>query len=156
MVHKRPEAFICDIDGTIADHGDEESGLIRGHYEYDKVKFDRPKPEVIRVVRILSKELQPIFVSGRMDESANPVRIDTVHWIKSNVWPYDINPQWPLFMRADGDYRADYVIKEEIFTKLIEPRWNVRFAIDDRLQVCRMWHRIGVPVFRVGDPDAVF
>ena len=23
-------------------------------------------------------------------------------------------------------------------------------------EVCRMWHRIGVPLFRVGDPDSNF
>lgn len=29
-------------------------------------------------------------------------------------------------------------------------------SLDDRLRVCRMWHSLGLPVFRVGDPDADF
>jgi hypothetical protein len=54
------------------------------------------------------------------------------------------------------DYRPDYIVKEEIYRRDIEPLYDVKFAIDDRLQVCRMWHSIGIPVFRVGDPDADF
>lgn len=105
-------------------------------------------------------ELTPLFVTGRSDENNGQVRQDTICWINGYSfieWEYK-----NLFMRKeflpDGkrDFRPDYIVKEEIYWNEIEPDFDVQFAIDDRLQVCRMWHRISVPVFRVGDPDATF
>lgn len=29
-------------------------------------------------------------------------------------------------------------------------------VFDDRARVCRMWYAKGIPLFRVGDPDAEF
>jgi hypothetical protein len=59
-------------------------------------------------------------------------------------------------MRHNGDYRKDVVVKEEMYNDHIKGKYNVTVVIDDRLQVCRMWHRLGLPLLRVGDPDADF
>lgn len=144
-------AFICDIDGTLTDH----TG-IRGHYEYGSVSLDRPIYSVIEVIEILAEFLQPVFVSGRRDSES--CRSDTRAWINK----YTDIKAYPLLMRPEKlsngkpDYRPDYIVKEELYRTCIEPYYDIRFAIDDRLQVCRMWYSIGIPVFRVGDPDADF
>jgi hypothetical protein len=147
--------FICDIDGTLADH----TGL-RGHYEYSKVSGDKPIESSIFVARLLIDHsgLDPVFVTGRADENDGQVRRDTVEWLRNHV----TDKPFSLFMRAETlrtgkrDFRPDFEVKGEIYDKWIEPKWDIKFAMDDRLQVCQMWHRIGIPVFRVGDPDAVF
>lgn len=148
----KPKAFICDIDGTLFSHKNDDGTLRRGHYDYTKVSEDLPIPHVIKVVKHLSTQWQPIFVSGREEYS----RKDTVQAIRADVDPFGSMPSWPLFMREDGNYEKDFYLKKRIYEKLIEPRWDVEFAVDDRLQVCQMWHSIGVPVFRVGNPDDVF
>jgi hypothetical protein len=156
-MHGREEGFICDIDGTIALHVNSDGSLRRGHFEYGKVLEDLPNTHVIVAVRAMSYHLQPVFVSGRMDEKS--VRADTVRWNTNNLDPFGTYANlmsYPLFMRAEGDYRPDGVIKEEIYWKLIEPRWRIHFAIDDRPRVCRMWRRIGIPTLQVGDPDVDF
>jgi len=43
-----------------------------------------------------------------------------------------------------------------LYEKCIKGKFNVNAVFDDRLQVCRMWHELGLPLFRVGDPDADF
>ena len=39
------------------------------------------------------------------------------------------------FMRADGDFRQDAIIKTEIYKNEIEPSFEILFCIDDRKQV---------------------
>ena len=142
-------AFICDVDGTLADHEG-----IRGHFEYEKVSLDRPIRPVIKVVKLLvsTGELNVVLVSGRMD-SGN-CRRDTLSWLSDNLFPiYDDE----LFMRSatlpDGkpDYRPDYIVKEEIYRRDIEPKYDVKFAIDDRPAVIRLWRSLGITTFAVGD-----
>jgi len=146
------KAFICDIDGTVADHEG-----IRGHLDYDKVMLDKPNPHVIHVVTsLILSPSEPdnvtcVFVSGRPERS----RDDTKEWLGKNVFtPYDNE----LFMRPDWlanglpDYRKDYIVKEEIYRNHIEPKYDIQFAIDDRPQVLRMWQSLGIPTFAVGTP----
>ena len=137
-----PRAFICDIDGTLSDHG----GL-RGHFEYSKVSTDRPIWHVIHMVEALyeSKNWVPILMSGREDFCAQ----DTYDWMAS----YLAVPITHMFMRKTGDWRKDAIIKEEIFWEHIAPNFWVEFAIDDRNQVVQMWRSIGLPCFQVADGD---
>lgn len=60
-------------------------------------------------------------------------------------------------MRPKNDNRKDSVVKKEMFDKYIRDKYYIEAVFDDRLQVCQMWHNeIGLPLFRVGDPDADF
>lgn len=135
-----PQAFICDIDGTIADH----EGL-RGHFDYTKVSQDRPICHIIHVVQALFNNggWIPLFVSGREEYS----REDTKEWILRHLG-FKANY---LFMRPDKDYRKDYLVKNEIFFRDIAPDYWVEFAIDDRKQVVDMWRSIGLPCLHVAE-----
>jgi len=57
-----------------------------------------------------------------------------------------------LFMRAADDMRKDTVVKEELFWQNIAPNYNVLFAIDDRPCVVRLWQKLGIKTFAVGNP----
>lgn len=136
-------AFLCDIDGTVANHEE-----IRGHYEYEKVLQDKPISHIINIVESLSyNPWYPVFVSGRFAECL----VDTVSWLHTHM-PF-LSQGYELYMRTQGDYRPDYVIKSEIFDSHIRHRYCVEFAIDDRNQVVDMWREADIPCLQVAPGD---
>ena len=139
-----PKAILVDIDGTIA----QMNG--RSPYDYSRVSEDLVVPAVKNLVSTLFNDgYEIIFFSGRKDECLQ----DTHTWLKDNVDPF---VDFKLFMRDAGDDRPDYIVKYEMFHEHIQGKYRVEFVLDDRLQVVRMWHKLGVPVLRVGDPDLDF
>lgn len=137
-----PEAVILDLDGTAALLGD------RGPFEWEKVGQDAPNEPIRRLTTWLPNNVKILFVSGR-DEVC---RAETEEWLAKHF----SNLQEAVFMRPAGDNRQDAIVKRELFETHIRGKYNVLFVLDDRLSVCRMWHSIGLPLFRVGDPDADF
>jgi predicted kinase len=128
--------IVVDVDGTLA--------LVngRGHYDYDKVSTDLPNKPVVRLVQMLARSHRVVYVSGRPDSCY----VDTYNWLAEHV-----SVSGELLMRADGDNRNDAVIKREIFDTSIRPYYDVRFVIDDRNRVVRMWRSLGLTVLQVAD-----
>lgn len=102
----------------------------RGPFEWDKVGTDKPNLPVVNLVRHLGAIHRIVVMSGR-DEVCRDLTAD---WLD----------------------RQDATLKAELFDTHVRHQYNVLGVIDDRLQVCRMWHAMGLPLFRVGDPDADF
>jgi predicted kinase len=132
-----PSVVLCDIDGTVAIHGDE-----RGHYEYEKVLTDKPNPAIVQLVRDLAENVGIIFLSGREDRC----RLDTEEWLWGNGLS-DGDAQ--LFMRTTGDHRPDYIVKAELFDAHVRDWYNVDFVLDDRDQVVKMWREMGLTCLQV-------
>lgn len=141
-----PDCIICDLDGTLA------------LFDRDKVSpYDRDfsQDQVNKAINDLlwsmwnrTEEILDIFIfSGRKDT----FKEQTLQWLHDNRVCYD-----RLYMRRADDTRKDAVVKEELYNDHIKGKRNVLGVFDDRLQVCRFWHRLGLPLFRVGDPDADF
>lgn len=139
-----PNAWIVDIDGTLARM--RVGG--RSPYDWHRVIEDEPIEAVVRLVQLLAKDGNRILITSGRDEVA---REDTAFWLEAAGVPFD-----ELFMRPAGDSRRDVVIKQEIFDREIRHSYHVRGVLDDRLQVARLWYALGLPLFRVGDPDASF
>lgn len=139
-----PGAILTDVDGTVADH----TG-IRSPYDFTKVHLDRPINHTILAIRALVKAhgVPIIALSGRDDSCYQ----ETMDWLTN----WRIEPA-ALYMRKTGDKRRDDIVKHEIFQTEIRPRYNPLVVFDDRRSVSRMWHEIGLPLLRVGDPDANF
>jgi predicted kinase len=131
-----PAVTIVDVDGTLA--------LVngRGYYDYSLVLTDLPNQPVVDLVRLLAHEGGIVYVTGRPDTC----REDTKLWISRHVCV-----PGPLFMRAEGDKRKDAVIKRELFDELIRDQYNVRWVVDDRNQVVRMWRELGLTVLQVAE-----
>lgn len=140
----KPKAVIVDIDGTVA----KMNG--RGPFEWYRVGEDLPRDEVIAAVEGVAHAFgaQVLITSGR-DASC---REQTQKWLYSHgIWHRE------LFMRPQGDMRKDTLVKEEIFWRDIEPKYNVIAAFDDRPVIVRLWHEIGIPnVFDVANPYLEF
>jgi predicted kinase len=145
---RKMDAWILDLDGTLAFNG---SG--RGWYEYDRVGEDVPNSPLVKLIHRIQvgKAFSERFliVTGR--EDGYVARKETFKWITDNGIPCDY-----LYMRKAKDQRADDIVKEEIYREHIEGHYNVLGIFDDRLSVCKMWYRLNLPIYRVGDPEAKF
>lgn len=137
-------AIIFDNDGTICRI---HSG--RSPYEAASCNLDLPQDHTIEVLRLYHKAgYKILFVSGRETKYREP----TEQFYKQH-FP---EVSYELFTRKDGDFRKDVIIKEEIFNEHIKGKYFIAGWYDDRLQVSRWVHQMGLPLFRVGDPEANF
>ena len=136
-----PRAVIVDIDGTVAKMSD------RSPYDWQRVGEDQPVQAVIDAVRAALQYTSPashiIFMSGR-DSSCRDI---TIEWLAKYV---QISPlSYDLFMRAEGDNRADNIVKYELFNENIRGKFHVNYVLDDRDQVVKMWRELGLACFQV-------
>lgn len=156
------DLIICDLDGTLAncEHRVHHVQRVDGNglkrkpdwdAFYAGVKDDEVN-EAVRVVLFLydlfpyGSNYRIIFCSGRPERC----RADTVEWLmeKCDIFSED----YVLLMRKDGDYRADYIVKQEILDNYIDKK-RVLFVLDDRQQVVDMWRRNGLTCFQVAPGD---
>jgi predicted kinase len=134
-----PDCYICDLDGTVALNDGH-----RGWYEWEKVLGDKPHTAVIDAFKGAvhlprNSKVIPIYVSGR-----DSCHADTVQWMMIHGLPYG-----DLYMRQTGDQRDDTIVKEEIYRREIEGKFNVLAVWDDRRKVVDMWRDLGLTCFQV-------
>lgn len=142
MSKLRP-VWVFDIDGTLALKGD------RRPFDWSRVKEDKPNPAVCAIAYTLLDMGQSIaYISGRSDECYD----DTINWLYSNV-EHGLDGSVGLFMRAEGDFRRDTVVKREIYDNHIKNEYNVLGVFDDRRSVVKMWRELGLTCFDVADGD---
>jgi predicted kinase len=141
-----PACIIVDIDGTLAHMNG------RSPYDYSKVSTDTLDETVASIVRryyqrdIMSDlpDTYVVIVSGR-EAVCKP---ETEQWLADNGIRYD-----ELYMRAAEDKRDDRIVKQEIYEANIKPRFNVRFVLDDRDRVVKMWREQGLKVLQCAEGD---
>lgn len=143
-----PKAYIFDIDGTLAIH------TSRTAFEYEKCGTDSVNMYTKRILDSVYDVLPNytdhiIIVSGRPGKES--IKEKTVMWLEENEIHYD-----KLYMIDENDSSRDDLVKRKIYEEHIKNKYEVMGVFDDRLRTCRMWHLMGLPVFRVGDPDANF
>lgn len=152
------DIYIVDIDGTIADLTHRLHFIQGDKKDWDSFHaacmYDKPIKDVLDVVisleNLINCELK--FVTGRPESS----RKDTQKWL-AKAWELEYDSEeWEedLFMRKDGDFRPDYVIKKEIYDSFSdEMKGNIRGVFEDREQVVKMWRSLGLTCFQVKDGD---
>lgn len=130
--------IIVDIDGTLSNSSQ------RKIFDFKECGSDKVIEPVGYVVRKLLQSCCLILLSGREEIC----RKETEKWLTDNYIPFDV-----LLMRKEGDYRADTIIKKELFEEHIHGKYNPLFIIDDRPAVLQMWVDMGLFVFNVNqDP----
>lgn len=133
---------IFDIDGTLA--------LRTGRDPYDETRVgeDAPNWPVFTILSSLYQSgIDPIFVSARKESS----RKDTAIWLAGHLAEIGVFTAMHLFMRADGDYRKDVEVKEDILDFEILPKFTIFAVFDDRDQTVQMWRRRGFTCLQVRD-----
>lgn len=135
-----PKRIICDIDGTVALRNG------RGPYDWNLVGEDVPNEEVCLLVRRMQNWTPMVFVSGRMETPS--CRRQTEFWLNAQGL---VTPDTSLFMRPEGDFRADNLVKQQIYEEKIAGVYDIIFVIDDRDQVVRMWRSIPLTCLQVAE-----
>ncbi|RBO91330.1 phosphatase domain-containing protein [Nocardia puris] len=137
-----PPAWIVDLDGTLADN------RWRDPYDYNDLRSDPVIAPTRSIVNALAggDSLDSVIILSGRDACTEE---DTIAWLEEHHILFD-----ELHMRTTGDRRPDALVKLELFDTALRETYNVLGVIDDRLAVVRMWHRLGLTVFRAGDPDA--
>lgn len=129
------KAIIVDIDGTFSNN-DHRQHLVQGEKKDWKAFSELCVRDSINgwcydlVNAMIDGGFEILYVSGREERYRDVTEkfIDYYTGFSSN-----------LFMRQNEDFRADTIIKEEIYRKYIDGQYEVIFCIDDRPSVCRMW-----------------
>lgn len=134
-------AIIVDIDGTLANSDTRKNTFFpeggkknwKGFYE-DSIN-DFPHEWCLDIIERFRNFYSIILVTGRPGEYHDL----TKQWLKKHGIYFDV-----FHGRTGGDYRTDFIIKEEIYLNKIRPEFEIIFAIDDRKQVVDMWRRNGI------------
>lgn len=128
---------ICDIDGTLA--------LMSGRspFDWSRVGEDDVNEPVANLLCDMAQLGHKIILLSGRDGSC---REQTEQWLHKHKIPY-----YTLLMRAAGNNEKDSIIKRRLFDENIAGRYNVRFILDDRNQVVKMWREMGLPCFQVAE-----
>jgi phosphoglycolate phosphatase-like HAD superfamily hydrolase len=130
--------IICDLDGTLCNC--EHRLHLANSKNWDEFNAacvnDPVNEDIANIIRNLASNTTKIYlVSGRDDK----FKEQTEKWLLLNDIPYD-----KLYMRKSGDFRTDYIVKEDILIKGIyangcKDKLNIWFVLDDRQSVVDMW-----------------
>jgi len=137
---EKPEAIICDLDGTLADC------LHRMHHIMGKrdwpaffagIKDDTPNKWCADILNGLRKQYEIVYCTGRTEE----YRKQTQHWLtKHGLWQMC---RGNLIMRPSGDYRKGPIIKETLLDFEILTKFKPCLMIDDNKDIVAMWRKRG-------------
>jgi phosphoglycolate phosphatase-like HAD superfamily hydrolase len=140
-------AWIFDLDGTLADQTHRRHLAAEKKWEeyFWQCHKDTPIQDVIDMYNTLDDPLsrikqEMIICSGR----SSMVKESKVLWLESaQIYPDHI------FMRAAGDKRPDWLVKQIIYDREIKGKFNVLGVFDDRDQVVQMWRKNGLRCYQV-------
>lgn len=139
------EAILVDIDGTLA-HIDGDNP--RSPYDASRAMEDVLDDAVSVLASMCYQHgYRVIILTGR---HSGHLQV-TKDWLAANGVEYD-----EIHCRDEEDTRADYIVKRELFEQHVKDKYNVKFVVDDRPQVCRMWRSLGLKTLQVGDPHHEF
>ena len=141
--------YIFDIDGTLADLTHRLHHIQKQPKDWQSffacVADDVPITHICQLARDLSMAgAVLVYVSGRSDEC----RQATADWLVRHSLP-----KGRLYMRAEGDHRADDIVKAELLADLRSHGYEPVMAFDDRNRVVQQWRTNGVPCAQVADGD---
>lgn len=93
-----------------------------------------PVAQLARLEKTIGRSL--IVVCGRPEK----YRAVTEAWMMFNAIPFDA-----LLMRADGDWRPEVEVREELTAPLLE-RFEIVHAYDSRADTALLYETMGIPV----------
>ena len=146
MDNKR-HCFIFDLDGTLANVEHRLHFIKREKPDWNMFNEmclnDQPIIPVVNMARLLADTHHIVICSGRM--ATKSVSEKTQRWLKTHHITYSA-----LYMREEGDYRPDHVIKEECYNQIVL-KYFIAGVFDDRKSVVDMWRSKDLLCYQVAD-----
>jgi hypothetical protein len=151
----KKDLIVCDLDGTLCDasHRVHHVATRPKNWDafYEGVREDDIHGHIDTLLSALVFEplskwgpgMDIVFCSGRPERC----REDTQAWL--TAFGYG---GFTVLMRKDGDFRPDYIVKQELLDAHID-KDRVLFVLDDRDQVVDMWRRNGLVCLQVAKGD---
>lgn len=151
-VRAKRKAVIVDVDGTLVD-----VSSIRHHvrammnddgtwkrknfdaFHRDSVNCPPIQETLDHVAYWIEQGCEILIVTARSRRYYGP----TAWWLAEHEIPHT-----EIYMRTDGDYRQDFIVKKEILAR-IEQRFEVVHAIDDNPSVLDLWESEGIETTRI-------
>ena len=132
-------AVICDLDGTLCNIEHRLHFVRNNSHDWDSFFAGIPDDLVVQPIADLIHAAR--FQFGLVLCSGRPERCrrDTVEWLECYGIQYDA-----LYMRPDGDLRADRIVKKQLLEAMREDGYEPFIVIDDRPQVVEMWRQEGL------------
>lgn len=136
----REEAIIADVDGTLAH-------IVNGRSPYDASRaMEDELDDAVSVITAMAYQngYKVIILTGRSAEHKQV----TIDWLEENGVPYD-----EIYTRESGDNTKDAIVKRDLYRRHVEPKYRVKFVLDDRNQVVDMWRSLGLKCLQVQPGD---
>jgi FMN phosphatase YigB (HAD superfamily) len=158
----KKKAYVFDIDGTLADithrrHHVESKpknwkAFKEGLSQDTRNEFVCDMYDHLLDIRAYEEDRDTgetpfdiLLCSGRGEEQ----REDTENWLKDK----GLGGYTKLYMRGLKDYRADDVIKPELWEQIEEEGYEIVSMFDDRKRVVDKARELGYNVFQVAEGD---
>jgi hypothetical protein len=135
-----PKSVIFDLDGTLSDKSGRET------FDFALAGGDVSVEPIVELALALREVGWKIIVITGREEKFRGI---SESWLSLHLGSFEY-----LFMRSDGDYRPDDIVKYEIYLNKIKDFYDVQFVVDDRNRVVKMWREIlGLTCLQVRDGD---
>lgn len=152
----KPSCVLVDLDGTSSIRSiiPFPTPHMRDFYGYRECITDEPNYFIKTILKSLLTSDNGvdtiIFFSGRQQAA----REETAEFIEQKLG-IDMY-QFLLIMRPENDYRADDIVKYEMFNNYIRDNYYVVGVFDDRDKVCAMWEELGINLLNAGSLNEHF
>ena len=149
QIHSLPDAYVFDVDGTLADNSH------RNPFDESAIPGDGVFKDVKRILNdlYLLRDYAPfdwpriVIATARWSEKIELTRT----WLTDNDIRYDEIHHRLFEEKGLPDPQVKMRILRDLST-----RYRIRGWFDDRPRVSRMLRAAGIQVFQVGDPDREF
>ncbi len=142
---KKQSAIICDLDGTLCDISHRMPLLPTGDNALDNAAWHKfhtgiSDDAVIEPIKLILDSVSAwcvdiLIVTARPEQYKNL----TTWWLAENKIQTDA-----LYMRPNSSQESDDEVKLDIYKRLIEPKYDVQFVLEDRAHVVKMWRDNGL------------
>lgn len=140
------KCIIFDIDGTLSDPEHRLHLIQQEPKDWDRfhmgARYDEPITHIMAVAQLIADKVPVICVTGRPEL----IREMTRDWLDEHHVDYR-----QLYMRADGDLRQDFIVKQDLLIEVKKDGWDPILVFEDRQQCVDMWRAQGIPCAQVAE-----
>lgn len=141
-LHKRHDAVVFDLDGTLAMTTDKKNRHVSQHPKFENKAINAEVNEdILKKMEKARKNGDNIVILTARSADYRDV---TKKWLAHHGVPYDA-----LVMRPSDNTKDDQKVKRSLLEEDILPKFDVKKAYDDRKVNIKMFDKLGIDAKRV-------